>query len=246
MKQPECCEHTPCGFAGTKCNCAPGLEKHRKPVFTTMIVIQVLAIVPASIALLGAARGRQLVIGNWAHESINGKNGFGDFHLYIGFRGIYTRGSLFGREFWTWTEAKENVPSNKKDNLNSCKGAARSELTTAIIALVTIPPAVGTLLGRVTPQLDSGCQKFGGILAGFLGCFATIYSMGTFNSKCFRNLPTKYTIDGVIVGEGNKHIGPGLYCEIVVAVIAFCTGLTHLIMPTPVEPTPLLDGSDKL
>lgn len=240
-----CCEQLPCAtYTAHLCNCLPVLHKQRHRVFAILFVIQLLAIIPASIAILGVAKGRQLTIGGWAYERINGKNGFPDSHIYVGLNGLYTRGSAFGREFMTWTEAKKAVPSSKKDNLNRCKHAAKDEISTAIIGLVAILPALGTIYIRSKPETDSGCNKFAGILAGVTGCIVTLNSLSTFVDKCYETLPTKFEVDGVVIGEGEKYIGPGLNCEVIVATVSFIVGVIHSLVPVPADKDPLLDKPD--
>lgn len=237
-----CCDQLPCAkYTAHWCNCVPFLHKQRHHVFATLFVLQLLAIIPASIAVLGVAKGRQLTIAGWAYERINGKNGFPDSHIYVGLNGLYTRGSAFGRQFMTWTEAKNSVPSSKKDNLNSCKHAAKDEISTAIIGLVTILPSLATIYIRSKAETDSGCNKFAGILAGVAGCFVTLNSLSTFIDKCYDSLPTKFEVDGIVIGKGDKYIGPGFNCEVLVATVSLIVGLVHSLVPVPDEKDPLLD-----
>lgn len=229
---PAACESCPCAYVGSCCQCCAPLEKARKPLFYTLFAIQFLAFVPAAIGLVGTARGRQLTIGAWAVEDVDGKNGNPDAHLFVGLHGMYVRGGPSGREFLTWTEVKETVPSGKRDNINQCKHAAIDEIFTAILGVVTIVPSLTTLFTRAHAEYDTGCNKFIGVLAGIGGGIMSYTSLQTFVSECFRELPTKFVDDnGVTTGSGNKNYGPGFVCECLLVIISVTCGIVHLLMP---------------
>eukprot|EP00634_Sargassococcus_sp_CCMP2135_P013427 CAMPEP_0198656598 /NCGR_PEP_ID=MMETSP1467-20131203/10252_1 /TAXON_ID=1462469 /ORGANISM="unid. sp., Strain CCMP2135" /LENGTH=256 /DNA_ID=CAMNT_0044392647 /DNA_START=35 /DNA_END=805 /DNA_ORIENTATION=+ len=242
---PPLCEKCPCGVLAGMCNCFEFLAPHRRAIFLTLFAVQFIAVVPAAIALVASARGRQLTFSCWAFEDVDGKNGYGDWNLYIGFRGAYTRGDV-GREFLSWTELKDLVQSGKKDNVNDCKEAALSEISTAVTGLVTILPSLATLWTRAHEQFDTGCNKFIGVASGFGGGIMTLASLQTFVAKCFRQLPTTFRLDdGTVFGKGDKSHGPGLICEGLLVAVTLLCGLVHLIMPVPPQKPPLLDDDEK-
>mmetsp|Transcript_15011 Transcript_15011/g.47186 ORF Transcript_15011/g.47186 Transcript_15011/m.47186 type:complete len:273 (+) Transcript_15011:23-841(+) len=242
---PACCEKLPCARIGEKwCQCFPSLERHRFHLMTGLLVLQILVIIPACIAIVGLVRDKQLTFAAWAVEDIDGKNGYSDFHLFIGLRGMYVRGGPVGRTSWTWTEAKKYVPDGKKDNLNSCKHAASDTISTVILGLFTVFPSAATIYARIKPETDTGCQKFLGIMSGCMGCYTTLNSLGTFLQDCYQGLPTRYEYDGVTVGEGSKEIGAGAICESLVAGVALITAFFHLILPVPEKKEPLMPPSE--
>jgi len=239
---PKFCAKSPCGRLGTCCNFFPFLEKYRQQILLFIFVVNVATFIPAIMALFAAARGKQLVLVNWANLDANLKNGEPDGHLYVGFYGVYERGGFAGRTFLSWNELKDYVPPGKKDNLSSCKHSAKDVISTAAMGLFTILPSLAAIWTR--KYFDNGCNKFVGVLSGVAGGISSISSLATFRNACYRNLPTTFYSDGVNIGSADKSLGPGFTCEIVVIIVCIFTGLVHLILPVPPNSDPLIAGDN--
>ena len=123
---------------------------------------------------------------------------------------------------------------------NDCYNACNTAYTFAIINLVTCLPTLMTDLQRSTAKGDLNCQKFMGMLTGFVGFISNLSSLSAYANSCFSNLPSQDPLGDDIV----FRLGPGFVCILIATMLKPIDFFVHLL--TPVADKEELADDDKL
>lgn len=124
---------------------------------------------------------------------------------------------------WTDTECVDEF-------CDDCLDATDGTITSAILGLITMFPQITTNMQRSAPSGDLHCQKFMGMLTSILGFVGGIYSLYSYQSGCYTNLPD--TIAGYDV---SYHLGPSYYCMLAATLCKPIDFLINLLIPVPVQ-----------
>lgn len=116
------------------------------------------------------------------------------------------------------------------DYCDDCKDASSSTVSTAILSLITMFPQMATDIQRSVAKGDANCQKFVGMLTGFIGFVGTMTAINSYKEGCFDMLPGKIAGNDV-----HYRAGPSFYCMLFATILKVVDLTAHLIVPVNLE-----------
>lgn len=247
---PACCEKSPCACLCRALSCCDvgAITDNRRGVIRGLVGVHIFCIMIGIFACLGGMSNSMLKATAWASTEVDPvyDTGGDDPKIYIGFTGVLYSGKggaaenvagLENNKFYKWNKFKDYAPSSEEDGIEDCETASKGLVTTSLIGALSLLPSINSLLSRLDPAKDSGCNKFLSVVPSVLGAVNTLIAVASFKSDCYDVFPSKLSVNGVKIADVAPELGAGFFFEVIIAVFGITTGLLMLVLGLPPKST---------